>query len=62
EKHGYPKEQVAVLESDDLERIDWRSRVVDIVKIYNEVAQGKPKKRAASTRHSKSSTRKKKKR
>lgn len=36
--HGCPPGQVAVMEQDDLERVDWGRRVKELMKLYREVA------------------------
>jgi hypothetical protein len=37
--HGYPEEKIVVMETDDLERVDWPKRVRTLMKVYSEVAQ-----------------------
>lgn len=41
EKHGYPEEQVVVMEEDNLEQVDWPKRIKQLMKVYAEVATGK---------------------
>lgn len=41
--HSYPEERVVVMESDDLERVDWGKYVKQLLSLYAEVAQEKKK-------------------
>lgn len=41
--HGYPPERIVVMETDDLERVDWPRRVQTLMKVYTEVGAGKKK-------------------
>jgi hypothetical protein len=45
ERHHYPAERVAVIEEEDMERIDWPKRTKKLLKLYKEVAgEGKAEK------------------
>lgn len=60
EAHGYPAERVVVMENEDLERVDWRGRVKDLLKVYTTVAHGGRKPQKAGRRSSTATTRSKK--
>lgn len=45
EKHKYPADRVVVYEAEDIERIDWSSKVQSLMKVYKEVATKKAKKK-----------------
>jgi len=47
EAHSYPAEQVVVMESEDLERVDWANYRERLLNLYKEVGERKAKKRAA---------------
>lgn len=61
EKHGAEKDQVVVMEIDDLERVDWLRRVKDLTRLYKEVvteAKKKAKKKVTKKKKSKVSKKK----
>lgn len=39
ERHRYPAERVVVMEDDDLNRVDWSTRVQQLMQVYRDVAQ-----------------------
>lgn len=43
EKHGYPTDQVVVMETEDIERVDWGARTKQLMKVYKEVGEAKKK-------------------
>lgn len=43
--HGYPEDQIVVLEADNLEQVDWKRSVEKLMKVYKDVAGGKGKKK-----------------
>lgn len=50
EIHGYPEKQIVVMETDDLEQVDWGKRVKELMRVYATVANPKkpvPKKKPA---------------
>lgn len=44
ERHGYPESRIAVMETEDIERVDWPKRIAQLMDVYNEVGKKKPKK------------------
>jgi hypothetical protein len=50
EVHGYPEDQVVVMESEDLERVDWANYMSPLLALYKEVGQQKPVKKTAKKR------------
>jgi len=65
QRHGYPEDRIVVMETEDLERVDWPKRVKQLVKVYEEVGSknGKPsaKKKVTKKKATKKVTKKKKK-
>lgn len=45
--HGYPTDHVVVMESEDLERVDWGDYVKRLLALYADVAQEKQKRKGA---------------
>lgn len=41
QEHGYPTERVVVMETEDLEQVDWPKRVRQLKKLYRDVATKK---------------------
>ena len=48
EAHSYPEERVVVMESEDLERVDWAEYVNQLVALYTQVSQEKQHKAATA--------------
>lgn len=46
ERHGYPDERIVVIETPDIEQVDWGKRAHDLLKLYTIVKQSKSKKPA----------------
>ena len=44
EAHGYPVKNIVVMETDDLDRVDWKTRVKELIKVYSDLM---PKKKAS---------------
>ncbi len=42
--HSYPEDRIVVMETHDLERVDWPARVKTLMKVYAEVGTVAPKK------------------
>lgn len=42
QRHKYPESRVVVMEAEDVERVDWPKRVVELMHVYEEVAKKKP--------------------
>lgn len=51
ERHGYPKDQVVLMETEDLERIDWPKRAQEFLRLYEEVVQEKSSKLGSTKKH-----------
>ncbi|MAF81135.1 hypothetical protein CL628_03940 [bacterium] len=45
ERHGYPAERVVVIETEDIERVDWAGRVKELLALYEDVVTEKKKRR-----------------
>lgn len=43
ERHGYPESRTIVMETEDIERVDWPKRVKDLMEVYEEVGKKKEK-------------------
>ena len=43
ERHGYPEERIIVLETENLNQVDWPKRTKQLMKVYQEVADGNVK-------------------
>lgn len=48
--HGYPEDRIVVMETDDLERVDWPKRVKTLMKVYAEVGTTRKKPAAGSVK------------
>ena len=44
EADGYPVKNIVVMETDDLDRVDWKTRVKELIKVYSDLM---PKKKAS---------------
>jgi hypothetical protein len=42
DRHGYPADRVVIMESEDMERIDWPKRSKQLLRLYGEVMNEKP--------------------
>lgn len=54
--HHYPAERVAIMETEDLERVDWSQYVQQLLTLYAKVAQGRRAKAAVSKKTSSKKT------
>ena len=59
EKHGAHKDQVVVMEIDDIKKVDWSNRVKNLIKLYKEVAKQTKKKKVRKSKKSKATKNKK---
>ena len=44
ERHGYPEDRIVVIETPDIEQVDWGKRARELTKLYTDVTKKKPKK------------------
>lgn len=60
DRHGYPSNQIVVMETEDIERVDWPKRVKELMKVYEAVTKKPEKKTSAKKKVAKKAAKKKK--
>lgn len=61
ERHGYPEKQIVVMETEDIERVDWPKRVRGLMEVYEDVTKKPVKKKKAKKEAKPKKTKKSKK-